>query len=63
MFDIVKVLDFGLVKSLDEGAAQLTAAGTLTGTPAYMPPERVVGGAADERSDLYCARLRRRTGC
>jgi eukaryotic-like serine/threonine-protein kinase len=52
-FDIVKVLDFGLVKSLDESATQLTAAGTLTGTPAYMPPERVLGVAADERSDLY----------
>ena len=42
-FDIVKVLDFGLVKSLDESATSLTAAGTLTGTPAYMPPERVLG--------------------
>ena len=52
-FDVVKVLDFGLVKSLDEGAAQLTAAGALTGTPAYMPPERVLAAAADERSDLY----------
>jgi DNA-binding NtrC family response regulator len=52
-FDVVKVLDFGLVKSLDESATQLTAAGTLTGTPAYMPPERVLGTAADERSDLY----------
>ena len=52
-FDIVKVLDFGLVKSLDESATQLTAVGTLTGTPAYMPPERVVGTPADERSDLY----------
>jgi len=52
-FDIVKVLDFGLVKSLDDSATQLTAAGTLTGTPAYMPPERVVGGEVDERSDLY----------
>ena len=52
-FDVVKVLDFGLVKSLDEGATQLTAEGTLTGTPAYMPPERVLGAAADERSDLY----------
>jgi eukaryotic-like serine/threonine-protein kinase len=52
-FDIVKVLDFGVVKSLDESATQLTAVGTLTGTPAYMPPERVVGTPADERSDLY----------
>jgi serine/threonine-protein kinase len=52
-FDVVKVLDFGLVKSLDESATQLTAAGTLTGTPAYMPPERVLGHTADERSDLY----------
>jgi DNA-binding NtrC family response regulator len=52
-FDIVKVLDFGLVKSLDDGATQLTAAGTLTGTPAYMPPERVLGTATDERSDVY----------
>jgi serine/threonine-protein kinase len=52
-FDIVKVLDFGLVKSLDEGATQLTTEGVLTGTPAYMPPERILGGAADERSDLY----------
>ena len=52
-FDVVKVLDFGLVKSLDEGATQLTASGILTGTPAYMPPERVLGAAAGERSDLY----------
>jgi eukaryotic-like serine/threonine-protein kinase len=52
-FDVVKVLDFGLVKSLHDGAAQLTTEGLLTGTPAYMPPERVMGAAADERSDLY----------
>jgi serine/threonine-protein kinase len=54
-FDVVKLLDFGLVKSVDEGETQmqLTAAGTLTGTPAYMPPERVLGEPADDRSDLY----------
>jgi DNA-binding NtrC family response regulator len=52
-FDIVKVLDFGLVKSLREANANLTADGILTGTPAYMPPERVQGGEADERSDIY----------
>jgi DNA-binding NtrC family response regulator len=52
-FDVVKVLDFGLVKTLDDRAGQITADGSLTGTPSYMPPERVLGGAADERSDLY----------
>ena len=52
-FDVVKVLDFGLVKSLDDTTVQVTAEGVLTGTPAYMPPERVLGGTADERSDLY----------
>ena len=57
-FDVVKVLDFGLVKSLHDDAAQLTTEGALTGTPAYMPPERVLGAAADERSDLYVTWLR-----
>jgi DNA-binding NtrC family response regulator len=52
-FDVVKVLDFGLVKSLRDDVTQLTREGVVTGTPAYMPPERVLGNGADERSDLY----------
>jgi DNA-binding NtrC family response regulator len=52
-FDVVKVLDFGLVKSVGEDDAHLTADGALTGTPAYMPPERVTGGPGGETSDLY----------
>jgi serine/threonine protein kinase len=52
-FDVLKVLDFGLVKSLRESNADLTVDGILTGTPAYMPPERVQGSDADERSDIY----------
>jgi len=51
--DVVKVLDFGLVKSVGEDDAQLTAEGALTGTPAYMPPERATGDAGDARSDIY----------
>jgi len=52
--DVVKVLDFGLVKSVGgEEEAQLTTEGALTGTPAYMPPERATGGAGDARSDIY----------
>jgi DNA-binding NtrC family response regulator len=52
-FDVVKVLDFGLVKSLRGDDPNLTTEGGLAGTPAYMPPERILGGAVDERSDLY----------
>ncbi len=51
--DVVKVLDFGLVKSLGDEDAQITTAGALTGTPAYMPPERAGGGPGDARSDIY----------
>ena len=52
-FDVVKVLDFGLVKSVGQDDANLTADGVLTGTPAYMPPERVTGSPGGETSDLY----------
>src|SRR6185436_7446598 len=53
--DIVKVLDFGLVKALDEGKqASTTAANSLTGTPLYMAPEAIQApNTVDARSDLY----------
>jgi serine/threonine-protein kinase len=55
--DFVKVLDFGIVKHqapADEKAAQLTEVGAFTGTPAYMPPEMVLGTSpVDGRADLY----------
>src|SRR3954447_9058721 len=42
--DVVKLLDFGLVKELavDEGEAKLTGASTITGTPQYMAPESIL---------------------
>ena len=49
----MKVLDFGLVKTLAASAADLTQAGLLAGTPAYMPPEMALGRAVDGRTDLY----------
>jgi hypothetical protein len=56
-YDFTKVLDFGIVKHRsfgDEREAQLTAVGAFTGTPAYMPPEMVLGaGEIDGRADLY----------
>ena len=53
-YDFVKVLDFGLVKVLDETETKLTVEGTTTGTPAYMAPELALGGSSvDGRVDLY----------
>jgi serine/threonine protein kinase len=53
--DFVKVLDFGLAKSINEGqATNLTSSNVLTGTPLYMPPERLKDALTnDPRSDLY----------
>jgi len=53
-FDFVKVLDFGLVKHRNPHVTQLTADQTLSGTPAFMAPEQILGtGALDARSDIY----------
>ena len=53
--DFVKVLDFGLVKLVQEpSAAQLTADHVISGTPLYMAPEQALGDEKlDARSDLY----------
>jgi len=53
--DVVKVLDFGLVKALDDRkVAGMTGQSCLTGTPLYMSPEAIQSPlAVDNRSDLY----------
>jgi serine/threonine-protein kinase len=56
--DFVKVLDFGLVKRVhgfdDQTQAPLTGTHMVSGTPGFMAPEQVLGGAdPDARTDLY----------
>ena len=51
--DVVKVLDFGLVKAIDD-AKQAGASNSMTGTPLYMSPEAIQNpGMVDHRSDIY----------
>ena len=56
--DVAKVVDFGLVKSLDrsgtESTMRMTSQTVLTGTPLYLAPEAIKGDRnVDARSDLY----------
>jgi eukaryotic-like serine/threonine-protein kinase len=53
--DVVKVLDFGLVKSLrQERQTLLTSMGVVFGTPGFIPPETLRNdGVFDARGDLY----------
>jgi hypothetical protein len=53
--DLIKVLDFGLAKSVatDQTPTTMTGAGALLGTPAFMPPEIALGLPCDGRADLY----------
>jgi serine/threonine-protein kinase len=54
--DLVKVLDFGLVKSFirepQSNQAEITNPGMLVGSPRYMAPEQL-RNQADPRSDVY----------
>jgi eukaryotic-like serine/threonine-protein kinase len=61
---VVKLLDFGLAKSLDAGDEALdrsdaptvygrTRAGMILGTAAYMSPEQARGQALDGRADVW----------
>ncbi len=46
------ITDFGIARELDSGN-NTTASGEVLGTPAYMAPERMLGGKVDLRSDIY----------
>src|SRR5690349_787623 len=56
----VKILDFGLARRVDAGAASTdtsaatqTEPGAVMGTAGYMSPEQVRGDAAEAPSDIF----------
>src|SRR5262249_8155317 len=56
VYDVAKLLDFGLVKTFGPGSGdvRLTREGAVTGSPAFMSPEQAPGrGQLDARSDIY----------
>ena len=55
LYDVAKLLDFGLVKqTTDAATTQLTHEGAISGTPMYMSPEQARGlDQVDVRSDIY----------
>jgi serine/threonine-protein kinase len=59
---VIKVLDFGLAKSIESNAAsqdsptltvRATEAGMILGTAAYMSPEQASGKPVDRRTDIW----------
>src|SRR4051812_13578745 len=50
----LKVADFGLAKAISSQTSTATQ-GLLIGTVSYLPPELVLSGRSDARSDVYSA--------
>jgi serine/threonine protein kinase len=53
-FGTIKIMDFGVARSLNTGN---TLTGAVLGTPAYMAPEQAEGRRVDHRADIYALGL------
>lgn len=52
--DVVKVLDFGLVKTIEPSSSDSIAREPIVGTPLYLAPEAITApSTVDARADLY----------
>lgn len=55
--DFVKLLDFGVAKSLTEHASDLTQTGQVIGSLHYMSPENFIGEGVSYQADVYAMGL------
>ena len=53
---ITKLIDFGLVKNVDQTSG-FSKSGMMLGTPMYMSPEQITAQGVDDRSDIYAIGL------
>lgn len=51
--ELVKILDFGLVKVVADDSEELTQQGSFLGSPRFMSPEQISHGKVDLRTDIY----------
>jgi uncharacterized RDD family membrane protein YckC len=51
--DQLKIADFGVAKSVEIGAPEITRDGCVVGTPLYIAPEQALGHDVDFRADMY----------
>jgi serine/threonine-protein kinase len=49
----VKLADFGIAKALSGSTSQITQAGSVLGTAAYLAPEQAMGSDVGPAADLY----------
>ena len=55
--EVVKLLDFGLAKSLEDEHVRLTKTGMICGTAAYVAPETLVVESPGREADVYAVGL------
>lgn len=49
----LKIMDFGIARSIQDSMSRVTIAGNSTGTLAYMSPQQAAGKSASPSDDIY----------